>query len=302
MDFNTLKVFEINQIYKNNKTKFVVNKAFSKMKKHEKVELLNSVEFNKLEIDIDLITSSKNSSSKSKTFNKSYIEFFEPKKYKSQILDINEKLTNDDVLNIIESDLKDFVETLDYKVIKKEINKYGLIKAIMEFNSDKFNSSNYLFQITGSKSIYTSEDEIQIYSKLILYIIKKSDTILKKIAKNMNIFKTKIEEKNNSEDDDPNIKEYTSDIDIDEELKTENDYNQSDIDSDKTLETSYTENEYNSSDDDDNLKKVKPKNKSKSVHKKNKSKDTPKKNKSKDKPEKVNSDIDDIDMDDFDDF
>lgn len=222
MDFTKLTLNNINIIYKNNKELFKGVSGFSKMKKAEKIELLKSVE--NLNTSLELIVKEKKIVKKRKpTFNNLFINFFNVDKYSSNIADLKEEVDSEIIKDLIYDDIPEFIESLDSIMIKKQINKYGFIKALCDFNGDKMNKSKYLFQKTGSKLKWSEDFENKVYVKLLEYNLLNIEILINKLVRAFKKHQVKLEteakknKNNNEEKEDYNSEEDNIDYNSSDE-------------------------------------------------------------------------------------
>ncbi len=122
--------------------------------------------------------------SKTPTFNMVFTKFFTIEKYEKTLKEYEDETFDVEIVQkIIHNDLPEFIDTLTEKMLKSQVNKYGFYKACCEFNADKSNKGNYLFQNTGSKSKYSEECEIATYKILLKHIIVRIPVLMNKLVK-----------------------------------------------------------------------------------------------------------------------
>jgi hypothetical protein len=238
MDFNTLSIGNLSIIYKNNKDHFKGVTGFSKMKKQEKLEVIKSVDSKLLNMSLKLVKKEvKEKKVRPATFNTLFIKYFNAKKYESKLKE-NNSLDEKNVMEIITNDLQSFTDSLELSMIKKQVDKYGLLKALMQYNNKKENKQ-YLLQVLGGKSNYSEKLEEEIYRKLLPNVIMQDDDICKKLLKSfkkyqekdkVSVKKVNKSNKSNDDNDDNDNNDDNDDNDDDDDDDDINiDYDESDI-------------------------------------------------------------------------
>lgn len=228
MDFNKLKVDDLNILCKNNKIK-----GISKMKKDEKIAALNALDKTTMNSSLEIIqvvkpgskpdaksvvkSGSKVVKPKSSTLDKEFDKYIKlTDNHKAKLSESKEDLTMQDFVDLVKEDILKLAAELNIKETKKYVDSYGCIKAIIEYNSNKVNKSNYLFQVSSKAILNWSETiESDIYRKLFTYLIVNNLEYapLLKVFKVFNEFHktTNLTSEVNNSDEEPEINYEESD-------------------------------------------------------------------------------------------
>ncbi len=120
--------------------------------------------------------------SKAPTFNSLFGCFFTADRYIDAIKDAKYELIDVELVQkIIKADIVEFAETLKPKVLKRQVDRYGFVKACCEFNSNRENKARYVFRKTGDTIKYSDEYELEVYTTLFEHVVLNTPALMKKL-------------------------------------------------------------------------------------------------------------------------